>query len=80
MIYDRFFLKKQLPADLKENSIAVMYFDNLSEDPSLNWIRRGIVELLTTNLSRYEDLDVVSSQRLFDILKIIGKKDEVASQ
>jgi TolB-like protein len=31
--------------------------------------------MLTTNMSRYEGLDVVSSQRLFDILKQIGKQD-----
>ncbi|MFO7889442.1 MAG: tetratricopeptide repeat protein [bacterium] len=31
--------------------------------------------MLTTNLARYEEIEVVSSQRLHDILKIIGKQD-----
>lgn len=31
--------------------------------------------MLTTNLSRYEQIEVVSSQRLFDILKLLGKQD-----
>jgi serine/threonine protein kinase/predicted negative regulator of RcsB-dependent stress response len=53
-------------------SIAVMYFENLSGEPDLEKI---LVNMLTTNLSRYERIDVVSSQRLFDILKLIGKQD-----
>jgi non-specific serine/threonine protein kinase len=56
----------------KERSIAVMYFENRSGEPSLEKI---LVDMLTTNLSRYEEIDVVSSQRLFDILKLIGKQD-----
>jgi len=56
----------------KENSIAVMYFENRSGEQDLE---KNIVALLTTNLSRYDELEVVSSQRLFDILKSIGKKD-----
>ncbi len=31
--------------------------------------------MLTTNLSRYEQIEVVSSQRLFDILRLMGKQD-----
>ena len=49
-----------------------MYFENRSDEPDLGKI---LVDMLTTNLSRYEDIDVVSSQRLFDILKITGKQD-----
>jgi len=56
----------------KERSIAVMYFENRSGEPGLE---RILVDMLTTNLSRYEEIDVVSSQRLFDILKLIGKQD-----
>jgi serine/threonine protein kinase/tetratricopeptide (TPR) repeat protein len=53
-------------------SIAVMYFENRSGEPDLE---RILVEMLTTNLSRYDTLEVVSSQRLRDILKILGKQD-----
>ncbi len=51
-------------------SIAVMYFENRSSEEDLDKI---LVDMLTTNLARYEELDVVSSQRLFDILKNMGK-------
>lgn len=65
---------KQKPAfpTIKENSIAVMYFDNHTGEENLEKI---LVDMLTTNLSRYGELEVVSSQRLFDILNIIGKDD-----
>jgi tetratricopeptide (TPR) repeat protein len=53
-------------------SLAVMYFENQTEKPGLD---KMAVTLLTTNLSRNEDLEVTSTQRLFDILKRLGKQD-----
>jgi len=64
--------QKHTPFQTKENSIAVMYFENRSGEPDLEKI---LVDMLTTNLARYEEIEVVSSQRLHDILKIIGKQD-----
>ena len=58
--------------EVKENSIAVMYFENRTGIENLD---KNIVDMLTVNLSRYEQIEVVSSQRLFDILKIIGKAE-----
>jgi len=67
-------IKKQdlAPGKINANSIAVMYFNNHTNEPNLEKI---FVDMLTTNLSRYEELEVVSSQRLFDILKIIGRNE-----
>jgi len=53
-------------------SLAVMYFENRSDEPDLD---KNLVDMLTRNLSRYKEIEVVSSQRLFDILKQIGKQD-----
>jgi TolB-like protein len=53
-------------------SIAVMYIDNQTDKPGLD---KMLVTLLTTNLSRYENIEVTSSQRLFDILRVLGKQD-----
>lgn len=53
-------------------SLAVMYFENRSGIADLD---RIFVDMLTTNLSRYKEIEVTSSQRLFDILKQIGKQD-----
>ncbi|MFQ5601975.1 MAG: protein kinase [bacterium] len=57
---------------IKDKSLAVMYFDNHTEQDDLDDM---LVSMLTTNLSRYEELEVVSSQRLFDILKSMGKQN-----
>jgi serine/threonine protein kinase/tetratricopeptide (TPR) repeat protein len=55
-----------------ENSLAVMYFENQSDEKGIDKV---LVNLLTTNLARFKGLNVISSQHLFDILKSIGKQD-----
>ena len=60
------------PPSSGKASLAVMYFENQTERPGLD---KMAVTLLTTNLSRNEDLEVTSTQRLFDILKLLGKQD-----
>ncbi len=55
-----------------DNSLAVMYFENQSGEKDIDKI---LVNMLTTNLARYKDLNVISSQHLFDILKSLGKLD-----
>jgi tetratricopeptide (TPR) repeat protein/predicted Ser/Thr protein kinase len=60
----------------KENSLAVMYFENLQDPEDKSRTSQMITALLTTGLSdspRY--MKVVSSQRLFDILKLLGKEN-----
>ncbi|HUU05179.1 MAG TPA: protein kinase [Patescibacteria group bacterium] len=59
-----------------ENSLAIMYFENMQDPADKNRIAQMITALLTTGLSdspRY--LQIVSSQRLFDILNLLGKGD-----
>jgi serine/threonine protein kinase len=56
--------------DRYKNSIAVTYFDNRSGQEDLDKI---LVDMLTRNLARYDNLSVVSSQRLYDILKQMGR-------
>jgi len=53
-------------------SLAVMYFENRSGIQDLDKI---FVDMLTTNMSRYEGIEVVRSKRLFDILNQMGKQD-----
>jgi tetratricopeptide (TPR) repeat protein len=58
------------------NSLAIMYFENMQDPTDKSRIAQMITALLTTGLSdspRY--LQVVSSQRLYDILKLLGKGD-----
>ncbi len=67
--------KKPAPAAASSSgkpSVAVMYFENQTEKPGLD---KMVVTLLTTNLSRNNNIEVTSTQRLFDILKLLGKQD-----
>jgi eukaryotic-like serine/threonine-protein kinase len=57
------------------HALAVLYFANLSQDPSLDWLNRGLTEMLTTNLGQVQGLDVLSTERILAALEGMGKKD-----
>lgn len=59
-------------------SVAVLYFTNLSQDKSLDWLDRGLTEMLTTNLAQVQGLDVLSTERVQGSLQRLGKKDGTA--
>lgn len=58
--------------------IAVMYFDNFTNDPQMEWLGRGLTEMLTTDLAQVRSIEVVSKQRLFDTLQMLGKQDALS--
>ncbi len=49
---------------LQHKAIAVLYFNNLSQDQSLNWLDTGLTDMLTTNLAQVKGLDVISTERV----------------
>ncbi|HEU4682208.1 MAG TPA: protein kinase [Gemmatimonadales bacterium] len=49
-------------------SILVLPFDNLRQDPSVDWLMDGSVSMLALNLSQWNDLTVVDHERLHDLL------------
>ncbi|MBI5869299.1 MAG: protein kinase [candidate division Zixibacteria bacterium] len=60
------------PAKAGENTLAVMYFENLSDPDDKERLGDIITELLTTDLSASQFIKVVSSQRIYDLLKHEG--------
>ena len=44
--------------------LAILAFDNVSRDPELDWLRRGLSDLLITDLAQSAELRVLSSRRL----------------
>jgi serine/threonine protein kinase/tetratricopeptide (TPR) repeat protein/TolB-like protein len=58
-----------------QKSLAVLYFSNLSQDPSLDWLNRGLTEMLTTNLAQVKGLDVLSTERVLAAIQRLGKKE-----
>jgi len=69
-----------------KSSLAIMYFDNLADPEDAERLGKIVTNLLITDLSESQYLEVVSSQRLYDILKLLGKEGttkvdrDVASQ
>ena len=55
------------PGDAARMSIAMLPFENVSGDPSLDWMERGVPELVSAALVQSEALDVFDAQRLDEL-------------
>jgi serine/threonine protein kinase/tetratricopeptide (TPR) repeat protein len=67
-----------LPASgAKPKSLAVLPFDNLQERDDPERLGQILQELIITDLSEMESLKVLSSQRLFDVQKQLGRDSGV---
>ncbi len=53
----------------ERRSIAVMFFHNLTGDKNLQWLQKGLTEMLIRALSQSRSLSVLSTDRLYEILK-----------
>jgi tetratricopeptide (TPR) repeat protein/predicted Ser/Thr protein kinase len=62
-------------ADAKP-SVAVLYFDNLTGDEEMNWLRTGLADMLVTDLSQLTGVRVVGTDRVYQILKDLDMLDE----
>ncbi len=59
----------------QENRLIVMLFENLADESDSEKTGKIISNLLTSDLSESHYIQVVSSQRLYDILKLLDKQD-----
>ncbi|HWX93123.1 MAG TPA: protein kinase [Terriglobales bacterium] len=57
----------------QHKSVAVLYFNNLSQDQSLNWLDNGLTDMLTTNLAQVKGLDVLSTERVLSAVQRASK-------
>jgi tetratricopeptide (TPR) repeat protein len=62
-------------ASAQENSLAIMYFENMVDPEDTDRTAQMITSLLITDLSESDYMYVISRQRLYDILKLLGKED-----
>ncbi len=53
-------------------SLLILPFDNLREQPSLEWLREGSVNMLSLTMSQWNDLSVVDHERMHDLLSHAG--------
>jgi tetratricopeptide (TPR) repeat protein/TolB-like protein/predicted Ser/Thr protein kinase len=57
-------------------SVAVLYFENNTGNPQLDWMRTGLTDMLVTDLSQSPDVEVLGSDRLVQILGDMKRLDE----
>ncbi|HEX6164262.1 MAG TPA: protein kinase, partial [Vicinamibacterales bacterium] len=57
-------------------SVAVMYFENNTGDKEMDWLRTGLTDMLVTDLSQSPDVEVLSTDRLVQILGSMQKLDD----
>jgi len=59
----------------EEHSLAIMYFENVTDPQDQDHTAQMVTSLLITDLSESQYMRVVSRQRLYDILKLMGKEN-----
>jgi eukaryotic-like serine/threonine-protein kinase len=57
-------------------SVAVLYFENNSGNPQLDWLRTGLTDMLVTDLSQSPDVEVLGTDRLVQILGSLRRQDD----
>ncbi len=57
-------------------SLAVMYFQNNTGDADLDWLRTGLAEMLVTDLSQSTSLEVLPTDRLYQILASLKRQND----
>jgi tetratricopeptide (TPR) repeat protein len=61
-----------LPETPGKRSVAVLFFENQSRDPELDWMSEGLADMVISNLSRSRDLNVLSRQQTGLLLERAG--------
>ncbi len=59
---------RKTSASSVRKAVAVIEIENHSQDPSLNWLGDGVVDLLTTDMAQAGNLDIISSERVRDLI------------
>jgi TolB-like protein len=56
-------------ASLSKESVAVLYFQNMTQNARLNPLSKGLAELITADLSQVEQLKVIPRSRLESVIQ-----------
>ena len=54
-------------------SLAVLHFQNLKGEEEIDWLSTGLAEMLVTDLAQSARIEVVSSERLYQTLRQMGR-------
>jgi|GEM_PF-5438893 len=53
-------------------AVAVLFFENQTGDQNLEWLQKGLTEMFIRSLSQSSSLSVLSTDRIFEIMKQAG--------
>ena len=70
-----FYPSKSELADNQTESLAVVYFENRTQDKDLDYLKIVIPDLLITSLEQSKSFDVMTWERMRDILKQMGREN-----
>lgn len=62
-------------AEAADNRLAVMYFENLADPDDPDRLGEIITSLLITDLSASDYIQIVSSQRIYDLVQELGQEE-----
>jgi tetratricopeptide (TPR) repeat protein len=67
---------RSVPTETVRPSLAVLYFENNTGDPELDWLRTALTDMLVTDLSQSPEIEVLTTDRLYSILRDMNRLDE----
>jgi tetratricopeptide (TPR) repeat protein/predicted Ser/Thr protein kinase len=57
-------------------SVAVLFFQNNTGNAQLDWLRSGLTNMVVTDLSQSPDVEVLSTDRLYQILAYLKRQND----
>jgi TolB-like protein/tetratricopeptide (TPR) repeat protein len=57
-------------------SVAVLYFQNNTGNAQLDWLRAGLTNMVVTDLSQSPDVEVLSTDRMYQILAYLKRQND----
>ncbi|HUF47371.1 MAG TPA: protein kinase [Vicinamibacterales bacterium] len=57
-------------------AVAVLFFENQTGDPALDWMRTGLTDMMVTDLSQSSDFEVLGTDRIYQILNELNRADD----
>ena len=56
-----------------QRSVAILLFKNDTRDPALDWLKRGLTDMLTTDLKQSPYINLISFSRLLEVAEQLGE-------
>ncbi len=60
----------------QQRYIAILNFENKTDNASLNWLRRGLADMFVTELSQSPYLNIIPTKRIYEVAQKHGKKEK----